>query len=1149
MAVSSNEDGELASALPPKSCEYRRPSITGSKFECPDSPTLGSTVFDNGEMTDSDCSRASGLRRRSSKGFVPRARYRELSDGPEEFGGRPVSRDGTGYVPNGHWTDEFPRAGGGDRDVRGNLLQPGYRQSLPNHAFEMFEDDFGVLRKPNSRSGFIGHPMETISENSIETESHTSPDLAVLPSPKRPATLSAKSSRVSSTRGRDPHSQESLRIFGNLSLEERSIAHAMNAYVSIASGELSSRTTTPRTTPVRHQDSLSSFGSGLDLNLSSTATMSTGREQRRDSPRNIQPIKTLLPLPDIDTSRPFSSFADITPLIDETVAEYTTDPDSAPRIQDFMLESQFELRSRKSQRSLRHVGETPLQIGFQFPDPRYRERLKSANGHAAAYFPFHLPLIPEARTDHEMDVFSASDSSPRRPKTSSSGRRKGRSKLSPLHPGFIDVGVPSLTDSGVQADEEDNNMDSDGTPRAVTLTHDDMMQMMETTPLLKAVYKWHVEERYFTEDLTAFACDPRTKKSVGYLPTAYREYFQRLHNPLVAFGYEVQRYCMRYIGGYDLSLQIQLLQKSQQDREHAQLFRDSGIGSDLGQNCGCESGHSCRRQGSSRDMDRRSPTPPPRLSIPFIEDPDEDDDLIGLGITNGPFFPPQPPSSPEEPDFLNLQKTDSAPSIRTLRKKGRLPSKETLREAIGSMKSEKAKGKCRVVYTPSLDSPPTPEVPPRSKRRRRVPDDCPRLPKLEIPELFDPSSGDISSTSRSRSRASAASSTAASQRTATIQSLSLPPLPKPVPLTPQQSDTMIRALYITMQALIVMRDFMSDLDDVHSIMRLPFGECSADHRAEARRRFYYDLLPQTLDRIEGTVSVLEEQAEIIGAILDDVPSPPALDSPEDSSSPPLDQPSNCNSHHSSQHQQPPETQFKPKPTTRGTPAWARATALEGTMTGCLPLPHSARRTASSLLLHSTTTYHPSPRRLLRPLSRICCACTRVRFRAIQQLVRFRFLDSFTYWNLERLENRLDKLRVDDGYEGAGAFCAMRYTVQGLAQQIIARRSKHIGIADTEERMSLDSEGWDRAGDCGGQEGWVRRVLGPRGRKNARWVQDGDGEEMRGLVSCEERGKGRGSLEEREKARGSSSGECRRRERNEEKEKDQREGREEKKVCY
>ncbi|KAK0646853.1 hypothetical protein B0T16DRAFT_414383 [Cercophora newfieldiana] len=350
---------------------------------------------------------------------------------------------------------------------------------------------------------------------------------------------------------------------------------------------------------------------------------------------------------------------------------------------------------------------------------------------------------------------------------------------------------------------------------------------------------------------------------------------------------------------------------------------------------------------------------------------------------------------------------------------------------------------------------------------------------------------------------------------------------------------MVRALYITMQALIVMRDFMSDLDDVHSIVRLPHGECDGYYRAEARRRFFFELLPQCLDRIEGTISVLEEQAGIIGDILDNYlpfPNPAASQAKPDSSANITDQPAdaalrqpgNRNSHHSRRSQ--PE---QPLPIAhRGTSAWARATAMEGTMTGGLP-PRRAI-SASSLLLHSASAAaaasgYPYSSRLahpfLRPISRFCCACTRVRFHAIQQLVRFRFLDSFTYWNLERLENRLEKLRVDDGHEGAGPFCAMRYTVQGLAQDIIARRRKHIGIADTEERMSLDSDGWDR--DCGGQAGWVSRVLGPRGRKNASgWnAEEGsNSEEMRRLVVVD---RGEAPGEKRKKRSTCSSGEERR----------------------
>ncbi|KAK0704412.1 hypothetical protein B0H67DRAFT_591328, partial [Lasiosphaeris hirsuta] len=166
------------------------------------------------------------------------------------------------------------------------------------------------------------------------------------------------------------------------------------------------------------------------------------------------------------------------------------------------------------------------------------------------------------------------------------------------------------------------------------------------------------------------------------------------------------------------------------------------------------------------------------------------------------------------------------------------------------------------------------------------------------------------------------------------------------------------------------------------------------------------------------------------------------------------------------------------------------------MTGGLPPPlsHPIPRSLPSFLLpsslhpgagHVLTSTPLASHHLFRARTRFCGVCTRAQFAALQHLARFPFLDRFTYWSLARLEDRLDRLRVDDGREGAGALCAMRYSVAGMAQEIIARRGgRHIGIADTEERMSLDSEGWDRWVDDEGQVGWVRRVLGPRGRKNA-----------------------------------------------------------------
>lgn len=270
-----------------------------------------------------------------------------------------------------------------------------------------------------------------------------------------------------------------------------------------------------------------------------------------------------------------------------------------------------------------------------------------------------------------------------------------------------------------------------------------------------------------------------------------------------------------------------------------------------------------------------------------------------------------------------------------------------------------------------------------------------------------------------------------------VLTLSVQP-PKPPPLTPPQSAALVTSLMTTMHALSSLRDFMSELDDIHSILRVPQAQCPAATRIAALHRFNNELLPQSWDRVTATASILLEQADIFHGILDSI-------SPE-----PLN----------------------PK--------------ADGTMTGGLGPAH---KKVSTMFSGIRLEQHPLFN--FRPFARFCCVCTRARFHVVKGLSRFPVLDGFTFWSLGRLEHRLEKLMVVDE---VGDLYAMKYAVIGVAQEIIGRRGKEIGIADTEERCSVDSdEGIDSTD-------WVGRVLGPRGRRISGWG--------------EEEGKGKGKGKER-----------------------------------
>lgn len=1033
-----------------------------------------------------------------------------------------------------------------------DLLQPQSRRS-------MLLSDLNArgLRKSTSRSGFTDM-METISENAAETETEPlskpedddpptptnsqeragpipSPSPGVSPSSRPP--FSTKSSRSGMRRSaKDVASHESFPgVYRTYSAEERSIAEAMRTWLQLAtagedpgtSPRTKSRESFPERTPTAAPPSRQESFTSIDLSSTNPGTHNYTPELRDfhhghnySHIHSTEPLRVLPLLPDIDPSKSFVSFGPAA----------STSP-----VQSRMLSSEpiYPVRA------------------FPLAGAGVRYILSSKDSRRP------LPLVGMGDAQELRELSSVGDKRPAPGKASGDDGNEN------------DDDNASTTDSGVQADEDTLHPErhpgrhpSRGGgggiefPHTATLTHDEMIVLMGATPLHQAIYKWHIEERVFTRDLTAFSCDPRTDKAVGFLPEPYRRGFARLCNPLAAFGYEVQRYCMRYLPGYDMSAQIRRLQHNRSGRGDAGL-EDSGIGSDVGsrRSCGCDSGRSCSKAGSSKQAGRASsvgsghsvgsrermkgdpqrgaaPTPPPRLRIPLIEsrDGEQDNLLTGLGIMNPP--PPAPEPVPAlalapapSPSMDSTERSSGPPPTPSLRRKATQPSLASLATLTGEgSPSDTGEATPSQPTTATNPSPAQPLEKNPSKRKRRccrIPDDCPRLPRLDLAvsdEMHSLSDGTPSLRRSSGSitgSALAGSNNSRSSRESTASTRSVAfPIRGHAPLTIEEETILVVALHTTMYALVDMRDFMVELDGVNSILKVPRMQCPMETYTAAEQRLYLELLPQCDDRISRTVSLLEEQADVFGAVLDGPSSPPPEEEvvvgervgDDDDGDSDVKRASACTA-----------------VSVRGTSAWARATALERAMTGGLPArwgrpaPRGAAGRSGTGFFARRLEDHA----LLRPLARLDGACTRARFHALQHLARFPFLDRFTFWSLTRLEGQLeDRLQLrldsaDDGTEAAdatGALWAMRYTVSSMAADIIARRGRMAGIADAEERASVDPAArveervGKMMGQMGGQYGWASQVMGLRGRRNAANRDDGMHLLPEGQATSKDKGK-------------------------------------------
>ncbi|KAK4463870.1 hypothetical protein QBC42DRAFT_172581, partial [Cladorrhinum samala] len=121
-----------------------------------------------------------------------------------------------------------------------------------------------------------------------------------------------------------------------------------------------------------------------------------------------------------------------------------------------------------------------------------------------------------------------------------------------------------------------------------------------------AIQRWYHEEYKVTRILPYLSCASRYKKRCPMISEETRAQLRRLQAPFVDFGYEIQRFCMDHVEGYDLSNIIRKIQQCQEGRGDSPdardkgPLRDSGIGG-MGEDC---------------TQRMRIPDSRPRLSLP-----------------------------------------------------------------------------------------------------------------------------------------------------------------------------------------------------------------------------------------------------------------------------------------------------------------------------------------------------------------------------------------------------------------------------------------------------------------------------------------------------------------------------------------------------
>jgi len=326
------------------------------------------------------------------------------------------------------------------------------------------------------------------------------------------------------------------------------------------------------------------------------------------------------------------------------------------------------------------------------------------------------------------------------------------------------------------------------------------------------------------------------------------------------------------------------------------------------------------------------------------------------------------------------------------------------------------------------------------------------------------------------------------------------------PLTEAETNCLTDAIDKTTSAVTDIRIFMNELSEEYHCGKgvADKDNPSINEKIEAHRKFAEELLPQCDTKIRQLVSVFGTQSARMSAVLDGVEA-------------------------RSNHAELAEERARPKEkeqkqpavagtNSRGTASWAKASAAELAMSGCLlpinnnnaaaiaSIPSNLVREGHAGFLQDQNKHRNT--RVVLPVPfrhRLSLGFTRAQFAVIRQLSRVEVFDRFTSWSLSRLDGKIDRIREDAELNGeagvkdesslahrqqsGAALMNLKYSVLNMEQEIQARkegRRLRIGIADTLERMSLDDDEWVEFDDGRGSEGWVMRVLGPpKGTKRKR----------------------------------------------------------------
>ncbi|KAK0736449.1 hypothetical protein B0T21DRAFT_401916 [Apiosordaria backusii] len=466
-------------------------------------------------------------------------------------------------------------------------LEPGNLPETPPDSPNNDYQEYTFMRRAPSRAMFS--MMETITEYSEESEStRCGKERDVgdeIPVPPRSLAHSYSSitattnvSRPSTRRGRDPGSRESLS--GSepepLGLEDRLNMQAYVRAMAIYGGGTPERSSSVPT-PIRAARHKGSMGSLATMLTASNASLSTGistditAQESTVSGRLRQEMDLMAArgaaagpgsqpatsngnagLPGIDTSNPFACFASRSSSLVSTSTITSPKPEAKPEaIAETVRETKPTTEGESENTVPKNCLEGKWYIAPKSPDESVLKFLREpskAKKTAAASSSNPLTSGDEQRRGSSRCRKERRSSKTVSPSSSNATKRsKNTAKLS------------SPKGSGSEGAEGKSASDEDGKPEP--LGH--------SSALHDNVRRWYIEEVLFTRIIAKASMTVQGMSDISslFVPESVRAEIRRLGEPLIQFGYEIQRYCLEYIEGYDLSWVINQWQQCQEGRE------------------------------------------------------------------------------------------------------------------------------------------------------------------------------------------------------------------------------------------------------------------------------------------------------------------------------------------------------------------------------------------------------------------------------------------------------------------------------------------------------------------------------------------------------------------------------------------------------